>query len=501
MATVIFPNSFALFLLSANSLVFVLLNLCSSKKSYANFQGTKTGMDSEDCHILHINSLLPSPVCNSSTKADLNKKSSLQVVHKHGPCSQLHQDKTKKPPTHAETLFQDEARVRYIQSRLAKNSGSRPYVKETDAANLPTRDGSVLGTGDYIVTVGLGTPKKELSLIFDTGSDITWTQCEPCAAYCYQQKDKKFNPSESSTYFNVSCNSEPCNSLLSATDDHLKQMLAGISPRCASWTCVYAIQYGDSSVSIGFFAKERLTLTSIDVFDNFLFGCGQNNQGTFFGIAGLLGLGRDKLSLPSQTARKYNKLFSYCLPSSSSSTGFLTFGKGRRSSKSVKFTPLSKGFRDSSFYGLDITGISVGGKKLSISASVFTTAGAIIDSGTVITRLPPAAYAALRSAFRQRMNQYPMGKEQDILDTCYNFSNYKSVIIPKISFFFRGGVELTIPLVGTLNTDSVSEVCLAFAANDDASDVSIFGNTQQKTLQVVYDGVGKRVGFATGGCQ
>ncbi|XP_022732126.1 aspartyl protease family protein At5g10770-like isoform X2 [Durio zibethinus] len=489
MATFIFPN----LLISANSVVFVLLILCSWKKSYA-FQGTKSSTDSNDLHhIIHVNALLPSAVCNSSTKVSgLDKKSSLQVVHKHGPCSQLHQGRAKNHLTHAETLFQDEARVRYIQSRLAKNSGSRSDVKETDDANLPARDGSVVGSGDYIVIVGLGTPKKQLSLIFDTGSDITWTQCEPCAGYCYQQQETIFDPSASSTYSNVSCNTALCNSLFSATGNPLG---------CESSTCVYDIQYGDSSFSIGFFAKERLTLTSTDVFNNFLFGCGQNNQGLFVGAAGMLGLGRDKLALPSQTARKYKKIFSYCLPSSSSSTGFLTFGKGRGSSKSVKFTPLSKSFRDTSFYGLDITGISVGGTKLSISESVFTTAGAIIDSGTVITRLPPAAYAALRSTFRQSMSQYPKAKKFSILDTCYDFRNYKSVTIPKISFFFSGGIELAIPQEGILYSISVSQICLAFAANDDVSDVAIFGNTQQKTLQVVYDGAGGRVGFATGGCQ
>ncbi|XWS70535.1 hypothetical protein CRYUN_Cryun03dG0056100 [Craigia yunnanensis] len=330
------------------------------------------------------------------------------------------------------------------------------------------------------VTVGLGTPKKELSLIFDTRSDVTWTQCEPCARYCYQQKDTKFDPSISSTYSNVSCNSELRNSLLSATDYHVKQISAGNSPHCSSSTCAYDIEYGDSSFSIGFFAKKRLTLTSTDVFNNFLFSCGQNNQGLFVGAAGLLGLGQDKLSLPSQTASKYNKFFSYCLPSSASSTGFLTLGKSKGNSKSVKFTPLSTDLPDPSFYGLDITGISVGGNKLSISTSVFTTAGAIIDSGTIITRLPPAAYAAVRSAFRRRMSQYPTAKKLAILDTCYDFSNYKSVIIPIISFFFRGGVEVIISLTGTLFYNNVSQVSLAFAANGDDSDVTNLGTRNKR---------------------
>ncbi|XVF89443.1 hypothetical protein PTKIN_Ptkin19aG0130700 [Pterospermum kingtungense] len=470
-ATTISPTFISAYLL----LCFIV---CSFKEGYA--LGQKSAVDT---HTIHVSSLLPSSVCNSSAKAS-DRKSSLPVVHKHGPCSLLHQDKANVP-THTEILLQDEARVKSIHSKLAKNE-----AKETDAATLPARSGQVVGSGNYIVTVGLGTPKKDLSLIFDTGSDITWTQCQPCVKSCYKQQDPIFAPSQSSTYSNVSCTSTACRSLASAT---------GISPGCSSSTCVYAIQYGDSSFSAGFFAKETLTLTSRDVFPNFFFGCGQNNQGLFRGVAGLIGLGRDKLSLPSQTASRYKNFFYYCLPSSPSLTGFLTFGY-RGFSKSVKFTTLSSMSEGTSFYGIDITGISVGGRKLPISASVFTTAGAVIDSGTVITRLPPTAYATLRSAFRQAMSKYPITKARSLLDTCYDFSSYSTITVPKISFFFSGGVEVPIDVTGIFYSEDVSQVCLAFAGNRDDSDAAIFGNTQQKTLQVVYDGGRGRIGFGTGGC-
>lgn len=276
-------------------------------------------------------------------------------------------------------------------------------------------------------------------------------------------------------------------------------ILSGNPPGCSSSTCIYGIEYGDSSFSIGFFAKEKLTLTSKAVFDNFLFGCGQNNQGLFGGAAGLLGLGRDKLSLPSQTAIKYKKIFSYCLPSSPSSTGFLKFGNNGLS-KSVKFTTLSTIPGAKSFYGINIIAISVGGKKLSISASGLAARGAIIDSGTVITRLSPTAYSAMRSAFREQMKQYPKAKPLSILDTCYDFSKYSTVRIPKISFFFAKGVKVPIDVSGIFYVNSISQVCLAFAGNSDDSDVTIFGNTQQKTLEVVYDGGRRMLGFGTGGC-
>lgn len=272
----------------------------------------------------------------------------------------------------------------------------------------------------------------------------------------------------------------------------------GNKPACSSSTCVYGIQYGDSSYSIGFFGKETLTLTSKDVLPDFMFGCGQNNRGLFGKAAGLLGLGRHPLSFVSQTARKYNKIFSYCLPSSASSTGHLTFGGGF--SNSVKFTQLSTS-TPQSFYGLDITTMSVGGQKLSIDASVFSTAGSIIDSGTVITRLPPDAYSALRAAFRKAMTKYPTAPALSILDTCYNFSNHTSIAVPKISFTFSGNVEVNLDFTGIFYASSLSRVCLAFAANSDASDVAIIGNTQQQTLEVVYDAAAGKVGFAAGGCR
>ncbi|CAN1342839.1 Protein ASPARTIC PROTEASE IN GUARD CELL 1 [Linum perenne] len=49
-------------------------------------------------------------------------------------------------------------------------------------------------------------------MVLDTGSDVNWLQCDPCAD-CYTQTDPIFNPSASSTYSPVSCDSPLCSSL------------------------------------------------------------------------------------------------------------------------------------------------------------------------------------------------------------------------------------------------------------------------------------------------
>lgn len=432
--------------------------------------------------------------CVYFTGHDRKSSPYLEVFHRHGPCSKLRQQhKSINPPSHVEILAQDESRVASIQSRLAKTPADPTNLKARKTI-LPIKSGTPLGTGNYMVKVGIGSPRKDLTLVFDTGSDVTWTQCKPCVKYCYKQQDPIFDPSTSHSYANISCNSPPCQNLQSAT---------GLSPQCsASGACVYGIQYGDGSFSLGFFAKDTLILSSTDVIDNFQFGCGQYNKGLFGATAGLLGLGRNPLSLISQTAQKYMKVFSYCLPSSSSSTGYLTFGNGggEYQKEEIKFTPSLPNPDYPSFYFLDMVSISVGEQKLPIPTSVFSTAGTIIDSGTVISRLPPKAYSIMQKAFTEEMSKYPRVGGVSILDTCYDLSKYKAVLVPKMVLYFSGGVEMDLAPQGILYALKPSQVCLAFTGNSDDADVGLIGNAQQKTFHVVYDDAVGRVGFAPRAC-
>nr|DAD43517.1 TPA_asm: hypothetical protein HUJ06_001747 [Nelumbo nucifera] len=423
-----------------------------------------------------------------------NSKNRLKILHRNGPCSHLGGGKTKPLPLAAiEILSEDQSRVDFLQSRLSNNS--RGSAVRNSEARVPARSGRYLGSGNYVVRVGLGSPRTDLSLIFDTGSDLTWIQCKPCTRYCHKQQDPIFDPTKSSSYSNVTCSADECSQLSSATS----------SPTgCSASTCIYSIQYGDGSYSVGYFGREmlRLTASSSDIFPNFLFGCGQNNQGLFGNAAGLLGLGRHRLSLVSQTANSYGQVFSYCLPSTSSSTGYLAFGREAISSVSsaIQFTSLLTNSQYPSFYFLELTAISVGGRRLPVSASDFANSGTIIDSGTVITRLPPSVYSALRSAFRQLMSKYRSAEALSILDTCYDLTRYRTIRIPKIGLHFRGDIVLDVHPNGILYSGNVSQVCLAFAGNDDNGDVTILGNKQQQNLKVIYDLAKQRIGFGPGDC-
>ncbi|KAF7850872.1 hypothetical protein BT93_L4928 [Corymbia citriodora subsp. variegata] len=432
--------------------------ICFTHKSYPyGVEGKITS------HTMSISFLLPSPSCLPSTSKASIRKSTLEVIHKHGPCSPLVQD--PNPSNHITVLLQDESRVKWIQSQ---SSNSSDGLKASAAVRLPAKFGITIGTANYVVTIGLGTPKQDLTLIFDTGSPLTWTQCEPCIGPCYTQSKPIFNPSQSSSYSNILCTSTSCSQLASR----------GLRSGCSGSTCQYSIGYGDQSSSMGFF----------------------NNQGLFRGAAGLIGLSDDKISIVEQTAAKYGKYFSYCLPSSPSYTGHLTFGKDGGAVSSVSFTPLSTVPRSSQFYGISILGITVGGNRLSIPSTVFSSGGAIIDSGTVITRLPPTAYSALRTAFRNAMANYTMAPALNILDTCYDFSKESTITVPLITFSFAGRVDVDLDPNGIFFVAKASQVCLAFAPNRADSNLGIYGNTQQKTFEVVYDVAGRKLGFGSNGC-
>ncbi|XP_078444662.1 aspartyl protease family protein At5g10770-like isoform X2 [Wolffia australiana] len=429
----------------------------------------------EDFATVSVASLLPSSSCTPNAQ----RGNSLQVINRNGPCS----GKQLSKLTQVSSLAHDALRVASIQARVTGSWANYNSTLLGTQISIPARSGLYLGSGNYVITLSLGTPTKTQTVIFDTGSNINWVQCRPCAVACYSQAEPIFDPVQSSTYRNVTCTDPLC---------------TGLSIRgCSTGTCLYSVTYGDGSSTVGFLATDTLTLTPTNVLNNFVFGCGQNNRGLFKGAAGLLGLGRSSYSLNSQLSGTLGKVFSYCLPSTDSLTGYLNLGSPLK--PPTGFTAILTNSRAPSLYFIDLIGISVGATRLNLSPTVFRSVGTLIDSGTVITRLPPMAYAALRAEFQARMTQYARAPAVSILDTCYNFASGTTISYPIIKLHYTS-LDVTLPGVGVFYPVGGSTFCLAFAGNTDPAQPGIIGNVQQKTFEVTYDIPGNRIGFATAGC-
>lgn len=87
----------------------------------------------------------------------------------------------------------------------------------------------------------------------------------------------------------------------------------------------------------------------------------------------------------------------------------------------------------------------------------------------------------------------------NLLGTCYDFTGVNTMTVPHIVFSFAGGAVVELNAIGIFYPYSKSMVCLAFAGKTDDLP-TIFGNVQQKTLEIVHDAAGGRVGFAPNAC-
>ncbi|KAI3971040.1 hypothetical protein MKX01_024687 [Papaver californicum] len=403
-------------------------------------------------------------------------------------------------------LERDSARVRSLNTKLdlavngIKKSDLKP-VETTLEQNLiqggksktdlegPIISGTSQGSGEYFSRVGIGRPPKPLYMVLDTGSDVTWVQCSPCTD-CYQQTDPIFEPSSSSSYSQIMCNTDTCQALdVSA---------------CRAGVCLYQVSYGDGSYTVGDFVSETLTFGNSSSVNNVSLGCGHDNEGLFVGSAGLLGLGGGSLSFPSQLK---TESFSYCLVDrDSSSTSTLEFGSSSELldvNKSVT-TPLLRNNQLDTYYYLGLTGLSVGGEMLTIPPSAFEVdesgnGGIIIDSGTAVTRLKTDVYNSLRDAFVKGTKHLPSTSGVAIFDTCYDLSTMRTVDVPTISLHFPGDKYLALPAKNYLvPLDSAGTFCLAFAPT--SSSLSIIGNIQQQGTRVTFDLVNSLVGFSASQC-
>ncbi|KAL6618672.1 hypothetical protein ACP70R_033811 [Stipagrostis hirtigluma subsp. patula] len=405
----------------------------------------------------------------------------------------------------ARRLARDAARAERI---LAAAAGNATLARGGRGGGFaaPVVSGLAQGSGEYFAQVGVGTPPAPALLVLDTGSDVVWLQCAPCHR-CYAQSGKVFDPRRSRSYAAVPCAAPLCRRLGSGSG----------GGRCRSGPCRYQVAYGDGSVTAGDLATETLTFARRARVPRVAIGCGHDNEGLFVAAAGLLGLGRGRLSFPTQIARRYGRGFSYCLvdrtsslnPSSSRSST-IAFGSGAvAAAAGASFTQMVRNPKMATFYYIRLVGFRVGGARVRGVAErdlrldpTTGRGGVIVDSGTSVTRLARPAYAAVRDAFRAaaaRGLPRPTPGGFSLFDTCYDLRGRKVARVPTVSLVLAGGAEVALPAENYLiPVDARGTFCLAMAGTDGG--VSIVGNIQQQGFRVVFDGDAQRVGFVPNSC-
>jgi Xylanase inhibitor N-terminal/Xylanase inhibitor C-terminal len=359
------------------------------------------------------------------------------------------------------------------------------------------------------VSLSVGSPPQDVSMVLDTGSELSWLACNSSyPAY--------FKAASSTTYSAIPCNTYAC------------QMLARdlpIPPVCDQETqmCNVLASYADASTSSGVLSSDFFHLGNSDhsIQQPLLFGCMDSTVDftSTTPTTGLLGMNRGSLSFITQSGKHQ---FAYCI-SHRDGSGILLLGDDA-SLPPLNYTPFVQiswplpSF-DQQAYSVQLEGIRVSNLVLPIPKSVFlpdhTGAGqTMLDSGTQFTFLLGKAYSALKNEFlRQTSNiltelNEPYFMFQGAFDTCFKIpqGQLPPATLPQVTLILQG-VEVTVTseLLLYRVPDEVRGAddvwCFTFGNSDLLPlSASVIGHHHQKNNWVKYDLENDRIGFAPARC-
>ncbi|CAO1944452.1 unnamed protein product [Urochloa humidicola] len=365
------------------------------------------------------------------------------------------------------------------------------------------------------VSLAVGTPPQNVTMVLDTGSELSWLLCAPSR----QQGNASaaaasFRPRASRTFAAVPCGSAQCSS---------RDLPAPPSCDGATRRCRVSLSYADGSASEGDLATDVFAVGDAPPLRS-AFGCmssAYDSSPDGVATAGLLGMNRGALSFVSQAS---TRRFSYCI-SDRDDAGVLLLGHSDLPFLPLNYTPLYQPtlplpYFDRVAYSVQLLGIRVGGKPLPIPASVLapdhTGAGqTMVDSGTQFTFLLGDAYSALKAEFLKQTKSVlpslgdPNFAFQEAFDTCFRVPAGRpppSSRLPAVSLLFKGaemsvaGDRLLYKVPGERRGgDAVW--CLTFGNADMVPLTAyVIGHHHQMNLWVEYDLERGRVGLAPVKC-
>ncbi|CAN6241591.1 unnamed protein product [Urochloa humidicola] len=235
------------------------------------------------------------------------------------------------------------------------------------------------------------------------------------------------------------------------------------------------------------------------------------------GAAGVAGLSRRPLSLPSLVASrlKVAKEFALCLPGGGGQTGAAIFGGGPFVLRAAgpgpmdlagdirrNPLPLLKNPKNGAYY-FGVRGIAFNQDKLNLPAGAFDldhrqgTGGVVFSTTTRFTTLRSDIYSALINAFDAITRNVPRRKPVPPMQLCYEKSgfpmNFFGPAVPSIDLMLDGGRNWTLPGENSIVQIDSATLCFAFdsMAPEQAaafnSPAVIFGAYQMEDNLILFD--------------
>uniref|UniRef100_A0A0D6R1R2 Peptidase A1 domain-containing protein n=1 Tax=Araucaria cunninghamii TaxID=56994 RepID=A0A0D6R1R2_ARACU len=405
-------------------------------------------------------------------------------------------------------------KLRVLRERdMLRNTNSK--VSSANSVNSSTVfniSGNVYPNGLYYVTMSIGNPPKPYHLDVDTGSDITWLQCDAPCRSCAKGPHPLYKPKRGQL---VSCKDSICAGVQARHPSEC---------RSRSQQCDYDVLYADHSSSMGVLVRDSVKVLLTNGSEgqtSLVFGCAYDQQGSLANSPattdGVLGLSSAQVSLPSQLAGKgfIKNVIGHCIAGDATGGGYMFFGDDFVPTWGMTWVqmhdkPLIK------LYHVGYPNMKVGNRQLVSNGLENNLGGVIFDSGSSFTYLTPQAYIAFVSVIRESLfgTELREDSSDSTLPICWQ-SYHRIRAVADVRHLFKplvldfGGTpwlikskQFEIPPEGYLVINSQGNVCLGILDGKEVNNgqTNIIGDISLQDYLVVYNNDNNRVGWVRADC-
>ncbi|KAI6690928.1 hypothetical protein NL676_027756 [Syzygium grande] len=376
--------------------------------------------------------------------------------------------------------------------------GKKSASRSGSSFVLPV-SGNVYPLGYYSVSVSIGRPPKTFDLDIDTGSDLTWVQCDAPCTGCTKPRDSLYKPNNNL----VQCKNPLCAAIHTSGNQPCKT---------PNDQCDYEVEYADQGSSLGVLVSDYISLKSMNgslLNPRLAFGCGYDQH--FPGpipppaTAGVLGLGNGKASILSQLSslNLIRNILGHCL--SARGGGFLFFGDDVVPSSKIAWVPLSAS-SSVKHYAAGPAGLLYNNKPIGVNGLQV-----VFDSGSSYTYFNPKAYQAVLNQVRADLKGKPLKEtdEDKSLPICWKgVKPFKSVNEVKHQFkplalsFTKGNAQLQLLPEAYLIVTKLGNACLGILNGGQVKlgELNVIGDISMQDKMVVYDNEKKQIGWVSANC-
>ncbi|KAK8959848.1 Aspartic proteinase Asp1 [Platanthera guangdongensis] len=352
----------------------------------------------------------------------------------------------------------------------------------------------------------VGNPPRPYFLDVDTGSDLTWIQCDAPCVSCTKGPHPWYKPTKSKIV-------QPEDSLCQEVQ-HSQNYLSCDS--CQQ--CDYEIEYADHSSSMGVLARDEMQLMMSNgdrAQVDFVFGCAYDQQGQFLNSPaktdGILGLSSAKVSFTSQLADQgvINNVVGHCISGGANGGGYMFFGDDFVPRWGMTWVPTQNGHMN--LYRTQVQRVIYGSKQIDMGQNGGNAYVTVFDSGSTYSFFPHEIYSSLINSIDLSHSLIPDNSDP-LLPLCWRDIPARSIgsvkqFFEPLSLHFQKKwrilpIALNIQPDDYLIINNKGNICLGILNGSEVHDGStiILGDISLRGKMIVYDNVRQKVGWTRSDC-